>query len=357
MRQSEFLLVLNVLKLTIMKKIITILSVALSVLGYAQTFVANGITYEVISGTNNVSVTGYNTASGNQVSIPKTVLYEKKGTTSKYNVTEVGLEAFKSKGLISISLPEGLTKIKNRAFADNSISGILTIPNSITHIEAHAFNTNSIDSLDLGTGITAILTGVFSRNDLTSLTLPSQIAVVDWGAFGYNPIATLTIENGVGQINARAFWDNALTKIVSNSIVPPTITTGGNDDSFNMDHNVDDRANIDLIIPSGTTGAYVTDNGAKWTGFKSVTESTVTSLNEKTAIEELSVYPNPATTNLTLDLSQNIEEVKVLDVLGNNIGVFTPYNNSVDISTLPSGVYVVQVQVNGKVLSKKVIKK
>lgn len=340
-----------------MKKIITILTLALSVFGYAQTFVANGITYVVISGTSNVSATAYNTASGNQVTIPKTVLYEKKGITTKYNVTEIGLEAFKSKGLISLSLPEGLEKIKNRGFADNQIAGTLTIPNSVTHIEAHAFNTNMITDLNIGSGLTAILTGVFSRCKLTTLTLPSTVVVADWGSFGYNEIATLTIEDGVGQINARAFWDNPLTKVISHSTVPPTIMTGGNDDTFNSDHNVDDRANIDLVIPGGTMGAYVTDNGAKWTGFKSVTEGAVTGLNEEVSNDNFSVYPNPVNDKLTLDLSQNVNKVEVLDLIGSKIATYTPSNNSIDISNLPAGVYIVQAHVNGNVLSKRVVKK
>ena len=338
-------------KFKTMKKTLLILTTLLSsIIGYSQTFISNGISYEVITGTNKVNVTGYDATFGNQVTIPKSVLHENKGVTLKYSVTEIGLEAFKAKGLISISLPEGLEKIKNRAFYNNQIAGTLIIPNSVTSIEAHAFNSNAITNLNLGNGIEVILTGVFSNNNLTSLTLPSQISVVDWGAFGNNQIATLVIENGVGQLNARFLWDNPLTTIISNSVVPPTITTGGNDDSFNMNHNVDDRANIDLKIPSGTMGAYVTDLGAKWTGFKSVTEDPVLSTSAFNLEDEITVFNTEEYLKVISSSSTRLKSYTIYSMSGS---VKNGTESNIDITYLPKGIYIVELSFDkGKMVKK-----
>lgn len=337
------------------KELIAIVLLLTLQIGYAQTFISNGITYEVIAATTTVNATDYNTAFGSQVVVPKTVT--NPNTSSKYSVVGVSTEAFKSKSLTSLTLSEGLLEIKNRAFSDNSIAGTLVIPNSVTTIEAHAFNSSGISGLNLGTGIEVILTGVFAYNNLTSLTLPSQISIVDWGAFGNNQISILTIEDGVGQLNARILWDNPLTTIISNSVVPPTITTGGNDDSFNMNTNVDDRANIDLTIPNGTMGAYVTNNGAKWTGFKSVTENgTVGIANTNLKDLKLSVYPNPVKSLLNVNFKEELEQVKIVNSFGVTVSTITPTNNSIDVSKLAKGIYFLQVIIDGKYISKKFIK-
>jgi len=53
-------------------------------------------------------------------------------------VTRIGNEAFKSKGLTSVIIPNGVISIGKEAFAYNEIS-IVTIPNSVTYIDTAAF--------------------------------------------------------------------------------------------------------------------------------------------------------------------------------------------------------------------------
>jgi hypothetical protein len=338
------------------KTLLLSISLFLVSIGHSQTFISNGISYEIITGTSTVNAVDYNTLSGSVVVVPKTVT--NPNTSAKLSVIGIGADAFKEKGLTSLTLSEGLLVIKNRAFYNNSITGTLVIPNSITTIEAHAFNFNAITDLNLGSGIEVVLTGVFGNNNLTSLTLPSQISVVDWGSFGSNQIVTLTIDDGVGQLNGRMLWDNPLITIISNSTVPPIITTGGNDDSFHINTNVDDRANIDLVIPNGTMGAYVTNTGAKWTGFKSVTESSTVGISAANLRKSgLSIYPNPANDILTIDFALKIEKLVIVNTLGKTVAIITTQKNTIDVSGLAKGIYFVQVKANDKWVSEKFIKK
>jgi hypothetical protein len=74
---------------------------------------------------------------------------------------------------------------------------------------------------------------------------------------------------------------------------------------------------------------------------------------------QLSVFPNPARNNFRLDISDviNIESVSLHDVSGKEVRMWNGVtDNRYVIDDLPDGVYMVQVNVNGGVLSKRLVK-
>ena len=97
---------------------------------------------------------------------------EKDGV--EYTVTSIGIEAFASKGLTSVTLPESITEIEAEAFRHNSLTSV-TLPESITEIERYAFCDNDLEyvyynainaksggtfigqSVDIGTTVNLIL--------------------------------------------------------------------------------------------------------------------------------------------------------------------------------------------------------
>jgi hypothetical protein len=93
-------------------------------------------------------------------------------------------------------------------------------------------------------------------------------------------------------------------------------------------------------------------------------------LSELTGIEEISnnessitVYPNPATNNITIEIPQQAVPIaigiKIYNIQGQLIKNFTASGNitSVDVSSFPSDVYVVEVQTEKGVAIKKFVKK
>ena len=322
----------------------------LSIIGYSQTFIVNGITYQVIAGTNNtVDAIDYNSASGSQVVIPKTVI--NSATNAKYSVVGIGTEAFQNKGLTSLTLSEGLITIGNKAFWNNQISGTLVIPNSVTTIKPNSFNVNAISSLDLGNGITYLQTQAFGNNQLTNITIPSSIQYMGGGVFYSNSITTVTIQDGASNLGARTFWDNPLVEVISESITPPIITTGGNEDTFNNQD--DDRAVIDLIIPGGTTGSYVTDPSALWTGFKSVTENPALSVTDHEWINDLSITLSNDQIEIIASNDIKIQEYTLYDVSGNIITKGT--KSTSQTIHIANGVYILKLVSNKGLLTKRII--
>lgn len=73
----------------------------------------------------------------------------------------------------------------------------------------------------------------------------------------------------------------------------------------------------------------------------------------------LAVFPNPATNNISLSLSNNkeVSQVTLYNVLGQK-SLITGKTQNIDISSLANGVYILQVDnTDGTTFSKKIIKK
>ncbi len=97
-----------------------------------------------------------------------------------------------------------LTTIGNGAFYDTTVTS-LTIPASVTLVEANAFAGSDISSITFESIADApaqlvIQSGVFNEcNSLTSITLPSSLLTLEDGVFtgnSYSTLASITVEEG-----------------------------------------------------------------------------------------------------------------------------------------------------------------
>lgn len=89
-----------------------------------------------------------------------------------------------------------------------------------------------------------------------------------------------------------------------------------------------------------------------------IQDPTITSLAGPVRNIELSLHPNPATSSVQLNLSYgDINQVEVMDQLGRTvINTKEVKNNSLDISNLATGTYVVRVVSSGGVAVRKLVK-
>jgi len=118
--------------------------------------------------------------------------------------------------------------------------------------------------------VTSVGSGAFSGNNLTNVTIPNSVTTIKNNALNNNQFTSIIIPESVTNIGNLAFGVNNLSTVVVLGTVPPTITTGGGQDTFANSS----RSNINLILTGNTTDEYVTDSGALWTGFKMVFEAT-----------------------------------------------------------------------------------
>lgn len=128
-----------------MRKIVFFFSMALiSITLSAQTTATvDGIKY-ILSG-NTAAVTYPNSSEPGtseytgDIVIPPTITVDEV----TYNVTAIGMKAFRKAAITSISLPEGLVSIGKEAIYNTKITEI-TVPNSVTTLEKYAIGQNSL---------------------------------------------------------------------------------------------------------------------------------------------------------------------------------------------------------------------
>ena len=84
-------------------------------------------------------------------------------------------------------------------------------------------------------------------------------------------------------------------------------------------------------------------------GCESTTQYTLSSLSEEN-IEEVRIFPNPASTEIYIDLTGTSKQIESLQIISINGQIFRQYqknSSSIDISTLNAGVYILQINLAG----------
>ncbi len=127
----------------------------------------------------------------------------------------------------------------------------------------------------------------------------------------------------------------------------PAIDAGIDDETYIFTASVDFK---NETVPMGSTvdiGPFEYDPSSNSASNISTTE----------AIEKLSIYPNP--TNDVLHLNDSLDSnahYVVYDLSGNICLQETPYLESISVTTLPSGIYLLQISTSEKVYQTKFIK-
>ncbi|MCL1928343.1 MAG: leucine-rich repeat domain-containing protein [Treponema sp.] len=159
-------------------------------------------------------------------------------------VTAIGNDAFKDKGLTSVTIPYGVTSIGNNAFEDNQLTYV-SIPGSVTSIGNFAFSYNQLTSVTIPSSITVINWGTFMYNQLASVTIPNSVISIENNAFAYNSLSSVTIPGSVTAIGGnQVFSNNQLTSITFEGV---GLTLGST-----FTNNVGDLQSVYIINGTGT---------------------------------------------------------------------------------------------------------
>lgn len=141
-------------------------------------------------------------------------------------VTDVGQNAFMyCSALTKVTIPNSVTSIDAGCFQGAGLTSV-TIPNSVTNLGQSAFNScGSLTNLVIGSGLTAIGANAFeSCNGLTKVTIPSSVTNLGATAFAFcNALTNVTIPNSVTTIGASCFQGNVLTSLT----IPNSVTSIG----------------------------------------------------------------------------------------------------------------------------------
>ena len=117
-------------------------------------------------------------------------------------------EAFRSKGITDVLIPNSVTSIGSSAFRGCSSLTSITIPDSVTSIGDGVFSScSSLTSAVIGDSITSIANSAFSScHNLRSVTIGNSVTSIGSYAFYHcDSLTSVTIPNNLTSIDSSAF--------------------------------------------------------------------------------------------------------------------------------------------------------
>ena len=119
---------------------------------------------------------------------------------------------------------------------------------------------------------------------------------------------------------------------------------------------------VSIFDPAGTDYASVTGGATAYStaGAWRIDNATfsygVLSANSFSQIDGLKMYPNPTKNNLFIETALNSDiNVSIVNMLGKEVVNTKVVNNTVNVSNLTSGIYIVKITEEGKTSTKKLI--
>jgi len=217
---------------------------------------------------------------------------------------------------------EGLSIYSNSALTNLSgLNSLYSIGGSLKIVNNDMLqNLNGLDALNLVGGLVqfhgnASLTNIADLHGLTSIGGDIQ--------FSSNP--ALMSLNGLDNIAAATI---ANISIANNNLLE--------------DCDVQSICAF-LINPNGNVSIY--NNATGCNSPEEVEEHCLTSVAENSDKETVTLFPNPATSFITINIKEGIpiEAAIIYNHLGQKALVAVPENNTVDVSTLTPGMYILEV--------------
>ncbi|MBQ9495768.1 MAG: leucine-rich repeat protein [Treponema sp.] len=158
---------------------------------------------------------------GSEFNISGNTLVAYKGSSADVTVPNtvktIGKKAFYgNKTIKRITLPNGLEKIEEDAFAGTRIPEI-TIPKSVSHIEGWAFFYSDTEKIvfEQGSALTEIPASFCQQcKKLAEVTLPEKVESIGTQAFeGCESLATIQLPDSIHTIKNEAFRETALAQV------------------------------------------------------------------------------------------------------------------------------------------------
>jgi len=217
--------------------------VILSVLFLTGNVFGQGLGFQAMEDGGKITIIGY-TGSEKYLTIPP--------TANGMPIVAIAKEAFRNKGLISVTIPDSVTIIGDSAFSGNQLIKVI-LGNGITTIEARAFANNKLTSVVIPDSVTSIGESAFFNNtQLSSVTIGNKVKNIGKFAFSDAILTNVTVPNSVVSIGEKAFSGS---KLIS-------ITIGAN-------VKVEREAFVDSFVSTytGVAGTYTrpNDKSMTWT--------------------------------------------------------------------------------------------
>lgn len=291
-------------------------------------------------------------------------------------VTCIGNNAFENSSLRSIDLPVHLERIGAFAFSNCSYLTRVGMPTSLDTMGRGAFELcTRLTSIDIPNGLRTLPFEAFMWcPSLSHITWGDSVETIDSYAFGNCAFSELEMPSTLRIIRYEAFWKGAkinkfafsapidtleygvfeehpLGTLVLKNINPPAVVI----DSFNDNCFLTGTTVDSIIIPCGSLNAYLTDS--YWGQFASKYHEHCNGIDNARE-DQISVYPNPATDQLTINGTTGCHSVELIRIDGRTIQTKKLSNNqtiTLDVSSLTRGAYFLRLHTPDGITTQKII--
>jgi hypothetical protein len=222
-------------------------------------------------------------------------------------------------------IPEGVESIGQAAFSDSYHLKSITIANTVTSIGREAFfQCLSLEEVILSRSVEEIKVQAFFYCNITSIIIPANVTSIEAGAFGRcRNLKEVEVE-----------WETPL--LISESVFSEV-----------------ELSEATLLVPAGTENEY--KSVAVWQDFGRIKDAT-TGINLLTEEAAISIYPNPVTDRLYIQSPVAIRQVVVYNTNGSILLQQENLGNSINVSTLPQGVYMLKIVTAEGEITRKIVK-
>ena len=153
-----------------------------------------------------------------------------KDVTFPSKLAKIGTGAFQTNELTSVILPDTVTSLGNGAFATNPKLARINLSKGLTEIPAAAFGCSDaknymteLKSITIPEGITKIGNNAFAGNNFAEIHIPSTVTEIGGYAFSTKEYltdpCTLTLPEGLTTIGSYAFRN----KVIAEVMLPTTV--------------------------------------------------------------------------------------------------------------------------------------
>ena len=246
------------------------------------------------------------------------------------------------------------TELTNLYCHSNRIAS-LDVSKNTKLVQLHCFE-NSIASLDLSRNTALILLYCY-KNALTSLDM-SNNPELEWIYCFENPLAEFKLRNNMRLRSLHCYDSKLTTADLDDLFCSLPDRNGQAEGKISILFNTSSAENAKVLATNGRnavaknwTVQYYEDKSVI-KGFTGNHQCPTTGLDDIKNKQDISVYPNPVEDVLNITSDKPVHSIRIYNVYGTEV-LRAADTNSIDVSHLPAGVYMVRA--DGKVV--RVIKK
>ncbi|OOV19606.1 T9SS type A sorting domain-containing protein [Flavobacterium sp. LM4] len=248
-------------------------------------------------------------------------------------------------------------------FVKNSSAKTITITGTPTTTLSYSIVTTGTGTAANGSG-TITVTGTFSGNQIHNFTVSGKTS----------SFYTITgnMNSTAGSVSYAGLTLTARLKMESSTAITYT-TTAASTLTLVFDSNFTGTIKVNNISYTATSGVVTVSLPA---GANTITKGSVANLyyisttynttarmsshgsvEEEVASAKLALYPNPVSNELNIDSDKAIQKVEVYNLTGALVNSQAGNNNTIDMSDLANGSYLVKVYTENSLTTKIIIKK